>query len=173
MTLPTQTHGHPTGKIAAGAFAVLINRLAAGHGLTEAIDSVFTILEGKPDSWETTEALRNAVELTKTGKPTVEKVQSLGEGGVAEEALAIAVYAALAFPDSFADAVLLAVNHSGDSDSTGAICGNIMGLLVGEEGIPENWACQVELEDVIRTKACDLFTGLSDTDDWLDKYPCW
>ncbi|WP_307801083.1 ADP-ribosylglycohydrolase family protein [Microbispora triticiradicis] len=55
-----------------------------------------------------------------------EKVESLGAGWVAEEALAIAVYCALAQPDP-REALLLAVDHSGDSDSTGVVCGNILG----------------------------------------------
>jgi len=65
------------------------------------------------------------------------------------------------------------VNHSGDSDSTGAICGNVMGLMHGEEGIPAEWVRQVELQDVIRTMACDLYTGYENTDEWREKYPGW
>ena len=40
---------------------------------------------------------------------------------MAEEALAIAVFCALAAPD-FESGVLTAVNHGGDSDSTGQAC---------------------------------------------------
>ena len=167
------THGHPTGRIAAAAFAVLINGLVAGQGLAEAVESVMKTLGGREDSQETAAALKNAVRLAKSGKPAVEKVHSLGGGWVAEEALAIAVYAALSYPDSFKDAVILAVNHSGDSDSTGAICGNVMGLMHGEEGIPAEWVRQVELQDVIRTMACDLYTGYENTDEWREKYPGW
>jgi ADP-ribosylglycohydrolase len=43
----------------------------------------------------------------------------------------------------------MAVNHSGDSDSTGAICGNILGAYHGLEGIPEKWIKNVELADLI------------------------
>ena len=41
------------------------------------------------------------------------------------------------------------VNHSGDSDSTGAVCGNIMGVLLGRSAIPVHFADKLELRDVI------------------------
>ena len=60
----------------------------------------------------------------------------MGGGWVGEEALAIALYCALNAQDDFAHGVLLAVNHSGDSDSTGAITGNLLGLMLGIDAIP-------------------------------------
>lgn len=45
--------------------------------------------------------------------------------------------------------VRLAVNHSGDSDSTGTLCGNLLGVLLGEEAIPPRWRAGVELADVV------------------------
>lgn len=48
-------------------------------------------------------------------------------GWVAEEALVISLYCAIVCQDDFDKAIVLAVNHSGDSDSTGAITGNIQG----------------------------------------------
>jgi len=63
--------------------------------------------------------------------------------------LAIAVYCALKYEDDFEKAVRMAVNHSGDSDSTGAICGNILGAYHGLEGIPEKWIKNVELADLL------------------------
>ena len=68
---------------------------------------------------------------------------------MAEEALAIAVYCALTHPEDLAAAVRLAANHSGDSDSTAAITGNIMGALLGAEAIPASWLDVLELRDTI------------------------
>lgn len=48
---------------------------------------------------------------------------------MAEEALAIAIYCALVAP-GFEEGVLLAVNHSDDSHSTGAITGNVLRHVV-------------------------------------------
>jgi ADP-ribosylglycohydrolase len=75
---------------------------------------------------------------------------------VAEEALAIALYCALVAPD-FASAVRLAVNHGGDSDSTGAITGNLLGASLGEEAIPTAWRDAVEIRAEIERMADELY----------------
>jgi ADP-ribosylglycohydrolase len=82
-------------------------------------------------------------------------IEVLGEGWVAEEALAIGVYCALAAHD-FQQGVLWAVNHGGDSDSTGSIAGNLLGALRGIGAVPTEWRRQVELRDVIEEIANDL-----------------
>ncbi len=49
------------------------------------------------------------------------------------------------------------MNHGGDSDSTGAITGNIVGARYGIQVFPERWLEQVELGDVLLSMADDLF----------------
>ena len=66
---------------------------------------------------------------------------------------------ALRHIDSMRDAIIAAVNHNGDSDSTGAICGNIMGAIVGLEGIPIRFIEHLELKDLIIDIADDLIAG--------------
>lgn len=63
-------------------------------------------------------------------------IAQLGVGWVGEEALAISVYCALKYQDDFKEAVIAAVNRNGDSDSTGAITGNILGAYLGLSRIP-------------------------------------
>lgn len=62
-------------------------------------------------------------------KTSPEAVERLGGGWVGDEALAISLHCVMAAKGNFARGVRLAVNHSGDSDSTGAITGNIPGPL--------------------------------------------
>ncbi|NIS63714.1 MAG: ADP-ribosylglycohydrolase family protein, partial [Gemmatimonadales bacterium] len=62
----------------------------------------------------------------------------------------IALYCALSSPEDCRQAVLRAVNHSGDSDSTGSICGAIMGASLGAEAIPPEWRQTVESGEEIR-----------------------
>lgn len=94
----------------------------------------------------TSESLDQALRLSHTASPTLATVESLGAGWIAEEALGIAVYCALAFPAAHQvmEALTLAVTHSGDSDSTGAICGNILGALHGESALPSALVAGVE-----------------------------
>ncbi len=94
-------------------------------------------------------------------------------GWVGEEALAISLYCSLTAENDFAKGVLRAVNHSGDSDSTGAITGNILGACLGKEAIPAPWLEQLELRPLIEETALDLLQRYKDTDEWLEKYPGW
>lgn len=63
----------------------------------------------------------------------------------------------------------MAVNHSGDSDSTGAVTGNILGALVGYENIDEKWKNNLELHDVIAEMSEDLCYGCH-MDEYSDYY---
>jgi ADP-ribosylglycohydrolase len=150
------THGHPSGYLAAGAFAEIILQLSRGASLPDAVSAALDRLRPEAGHEETTAALEAAVALARSTEPTPEAVERLGEGWVAEEALAIGVYCALQARD-FAHGVLLAVNHGGDSDSTGSIAGNLLGLIHGEAGIPPRWLDALELREVITEVATDLW----------------
>ncbi|MFI6460766.1 ADP-ribosylglycohydrolase family protein [Streptomyces sp. NPDC050538] len=149
------THGHPTGYYAAGALAAIVAHLVGGESLEGSVLRALRLLERHPGHEETSAALREALDLAADGEPTAEKVESLGAGLVAEQALAIGVYSALAANDVRA-ALLLAVNHSGDSDSTGSICGNLLGARYGDHGLPHDWVQQVEGRATIAALADDL-----------------
>ncbi len=150
------THGHVTGQVAGGFLAYLIAQLAGGSSLEEAVGGATDRLREERGCEETLRAVEQAVALARGRRGTVEQVERLGEGWVAEEALAIALYAALVAP-SFEAGVLLAVNHSGDSDSTGSIAGQILGLLHGATSIPTPWLEELEGREVIERVAEDLW----------------
>ena len=73
--------------------------------------------------------------------------------------MAVGLYCALKHFDSFEDALVASVNHGGDSDSTGAVTGNILGAAVGYEAIPQFYKDDVELHDLILHMADDLYRG--------------
>jgi len=50
----------------------------------------------------------------------------------------------------------MAVNHGGDSDSTGSLTGQLLGTLWGEQALPQRWLDELELRDVIEAIADDL-----------------
>jgi ADP-ribosylglycohydrolase len=149
------THGHPAGYLAAGAFAVMIAELARGASLPDAAAAGITRLQAAEYSAQVTRALTNAVYAADTEPPVPQTLARLGEGWVAEEALAIATYCALAATD-FRSGVLLAVNHGGDSDSTGAICGNLLGAHLGARVIDVGLLTGLEGRSVIEQIADDL-----------------
>ncbi|MFF1867301.1 ADP-ribosylglycohydrolase family protein [Kitasatospora herbaricolor] len=156
------THGHPTGYYAAGAFAAMVSHLLDGESVAAAVLLSMELLAGYPGHEETTAALRQAVDLARTGPATPSKVESLGAGWTGEQALSVGVYAALAPTEYREDrtpveaALLVAVNHSGDSDSTGSICGNLLGAHYGDGLLPAHWLRQIEGRAVIAALADDF-----------------
>ena len=115
--------------------------------------------------------------LADIAEPTPEAVETLGAGWIAEEALAIGLYAALTAKD-LRHGLLVAVNHSGDSDSTGAITGNLLGVTHGVEALPGDLLGGLELRRLITILAEDFARescGDVDDDDpeWLERYPGW
>lgn len=156
MGIAALTHGHPTGYISAGAFAVIVAELVNGKSIVESVDSAFYQLREFDTNMETTSALRKAVELVTSDIDAESAMNRLGQGWIAEEALAIAVYCALK-EDDFQKAIQLAVNHDGDSDSTGSICGNIIGAYGGMKVIPEEWLKRLELKELIVDMTYKLF----------------
>ena len=163
------THGHPTGITAGGAMAMLVSLLAGGKPLADAVDELIAFLKNRPDAAETVAALKKAC--------SARSVAELGQGWVAEEALAIGVYCALKYPWDFRSGVLEAVNIDGDSDSTGAITGNLLGAVNGENAIPEKWRRGLREYDIVSQIADDLVTRFEAgpdghvTEAWWEKYP--
>jgi ADP-ribosylglycohydrolase len=172
--LSALTHGHPSGWYTGGALAVMISVLRDAGDIDDALNVALDHLAGQLDAEETIAALERAADLAATDTPYAEAVAQLGEGWVAEEALAIAVYCALVATDLH-EALVIAVNHDGDSDSTGAIAGNLLGAHWGEEAIPPALLEPLELRDVITQVADDLL----DCVDWqpdeavLQRYPAF
>lgn len=150
------THGHPTGRLSAGVAAVLVQLLLHGRSLAAALAQARALLVRHAGHEETLEALTQAELLASSALPRPMAIAALGQGWVAEEALAIAVYCALA-AESLEDGVVLAVNHDGDSDSTGAIAGQLLGAMHGAEAIPGEWLAQLELREAIADAAERLY----------------
>jgi ADP-ribosylglycohydrolase len=152
------THGHPTGRVAAGAFAALIALLARELPLADVVERVKTLVARYPAHAETLQALQRAQAAARAEDALrPERIVALGEGWVADEALAIALTCALAAPD-FEAGVRAAVNHDGDSDSTASMAGNLLGTHLGVDAIPQRWLAGLEARRIIAEVADDLAT---------------
>ncbi|QKV77123.1 ADP-ribosylglycohydrolase family protein [Amycolatopsis sp. Hca4] len=166
------THGHPSGYLSSGCFAVIVHELLHGKPLLDAVATARAELVKHPGHEEQEAALDAA--LAMEGPPTPEKLERLGQGNVGETALSMSVYVALTTTD--ADSALLAsVNHSGDSDSTGSVCGNLVGAMYGEEALRQSWLDRLELREVIVGLADDALTEFGPDapadDRWFARYP--
>ena len=174
------THLHPLGYLPAALMTLLISRIVpltpeeVKASIVEIVNDGLGIMmnmygnEYSDDKEYLRQLTLKAVELAKSEIPDAEAIKQLGEGWVGEEAWAISLYCALAHIDDMGKAIIAAVNHDGDSDSTGAITGNIMGAIYGYELIkqkrlfcPEGkeFNDTIELSNIILAIADDLFTG--------------
>ena len=117
-----------------------------------------------------------AIALAHEDISDLDAIRELGEGWLGLEALSIAVYCAVKYQDDFEKAICTAVNHDGDSDSTGAITGNILGAYHGIEAIPEKFLKSLELKDILDVLIMDMYhdcpfeDGEIKSEEWKNKY---
>ena len=177
------THGHPCGWMPAELLAQIVHEVSQNDETI--LDAVLHALDTFKEMWPENpfanyldKLIKTAVDLSAKDMDDPDAIHRLGEGWAGDEALAIAVYCALKYENDFDSAMIAAVNHKGDSDSTGAIAGNILGAKLGFSGIPEKYVRDLELKDVILEIADDLYKdcringpdGNPDDPVWIQKY---
>ena len=158
------THGHPLGYLPAALLVHIIHTAiyenADKKDLKQIITGSVTQFSGMfstaPYLDDLIKLINKAIDLSGNKKSDMENIHDIGEGWVAEETLAIAVYCTLRYQNNFSKALVAAVNHDGDSDSTGAVTGNILGAYLGEAGINAKWKNDLELLDLISKTAADF-----------------
>ena len=149
------THGHPLGYIPSAMLSHIIYGIFNNANLSLkdiVLNSLSkTALTFKDNSYIPffKDLIYRAVDLADSDTKCEEAIFSLGAGWVAEEALAIAVFCTLRYENDFEGCITAAVNHSGDSDSTGAIAGNILGAYLGFDSIPQKYIINLEMTDVL------------------------
>lgn len=158
------THGHDTAQKAASAWVAILLLVLNGVSVRDAATDVLGRYSG-----ETAVALKAALSAREDGKP--ETVETLGGGWTAEQALSIALYSCLV-SQSFQEGLKIAVTHSGDSDSTGAVAGNLLGLVYPDDVMSHPWRRKIECSDLINRVARDLAVTDPFEED-LDRYPGW
>jgi len=163
------THQHPLGWLPSALEAHIIYRLIENGNPTVddfkayMIEGYQALEELYPEQKMHIAVLRQltdkALSLVDSPSSDVENIENVGEGWTGDEALAIAVYCTARYFGDFEKAMIASVNHKGDSDSTGAITGNLLGAAVGYDAIPQHFKDDLELEPVIRHIADDLWRG--------------
>ena len=153
------THGHPLGYIPAAILACMINLIIYKNDtIKEALKESMKIVEKLyPETNDVKQLINKTIELSGNSLSDIENINELGGGWVAEETLAIALYCCLRYPDNFEKAIIASVNHSGDSDSTGAVTGNIMGAILGYKKIPRRYIENLDMSELIHEMAIKIY----------------
>ncbi|MDE5755369.1 MAG: ADP-ribosylglycohydrolase family protein [Oscillospiraceae bacterium] len=149
------THGHELGYIPAAVQVHMIHDILEHPEkdlksvVLDAVNAVWMLFPKAKHLQEFVRIMEKAVWLSGEQIDDLTAIHEIGQGWVAEETLAIAVYCTLRYPNDFEKAIVVAVNHDGDSDSTGAVTGNLLGAYLGYDAIPEKYKTHLELHDQI------------------------
>lgn len=135
------THGHPMGWLSAALLSEMVSCLIGGLSLETAFslsaETVRSLYRDVPHTEPFLNFMFHAVSLAASERKDVDVIHELGGGWVGEQALAIALFCAFRYPMDIRAALIAAANHDGDSDSTAAILGNLLGARLGAETVKE------------------------------------
>ena len=138
------THASSQCRSACRYLALVLTGLIMGASRDEVLS---------PD-WEPLERLRalgrlhHEVEAVVAGSFRLKRPPEIVGGGYVVETLEAALWA-FHYANDFREAVLTAVNLGDDSDTTGAVCGQLAGAYWGESGIPEKWLTELGKREMI------------------------
>ncbi len=161
------THNHPLAWMPAVLLVDVLCKIMHGAAESESLEGIVResalamedILANEHGRYLVA-LVEKAFSLAKdNGVPDHDAIEQLGGGWTAEETLAIALYCVAKYPTDFERAIVASVNHSGDSDSTGSVTGNIIGAMLGRGAIPQHYIDNLELIDVIEEMANDVASG--------------
>ena len=142
------THTDP--KAQWGAFAVALAASHAAQGQNDGRRFVRDLSEWSDDSSEAREVIslvKRAVNSASRGQNAVEFCAELGlqhgVSGYMLHTVPVVLHCWLAHPGDFRAGVEEIILCGGDSDSTGAILGGILGAGVGTDALPADWRSEL------------------------------
>jgi ADP-ribosyl-[dinitrogen reductase] hydrolase len=135
------THTDPKAEHAAVAVALAAHLSATESTLapSDTVDRIVADLD--PSAGELVHLLRHAVAAVDRDTERFAEDLKLGRGvtGYVHHTVPVVVHAWLRHSDDFRSAIRAIIRCGGDTDTTAAILGGIIGARVGIEGIPEQW----------------------------------
>jgi ADP-ribosylglycohydrolase len=147
------THGHPAADAASIGMAYLIKLALDGRPVEEWTEILLIFTEGVSEEFD---AVIRKVPACLEWEDEEAALRYLGEGWVGEEAVALALYCVLRYPDDYAAAVRRGANSNGDSDSVACLAGALSAARLGPEAIPRRWLERLEDRDEIESLAGQL-----------------
>lgn len=150
------THGSNKAYLTTATLSAIISFLAAGKDISTSLGGALHILQQDEEGTPLMKLILRAIDEAVTDRNPVRSMKKLGLGKKADEALSLSVYCVLK-NGNLKDAVLMACNQDGDSDTCGTVCGNIMGTLNGPKAIPKSWRAHLECDALLKKMAACLY----------------
>ncbi|MDL1899324.1 ADP-ribosylglycohydrolase family protein [Anaerolineae bacterium CFX9] len=144
------THGHAAAVAASIAAAYAVKMALDGVAVAEFLPRIMEFVDGVSEEFD--QALRRVAHVGAWGNEE-QALEHIGRGWMGDEAVALALYCIIRYPDDYAACVRRAANTIGDSDSIASIAGGIMGARLGLDAIPADWVARCERADEIRQVA--------------------
>ena len=180
------TNGHPDAYVAAGVTALIIRHAAQGLSIQNSLEKISDLLQrfslhpyfaqGVPASLRAIEIAQDGFQKNPNSLDHIDALpKNLGYANPfqAVPVLAQVIYAALHAEESkdTKAAMIIAVNHGGDSDSVGAIVGNILGSKHGLSAIPREWLETLRQKEDVALMAQSLADTLNPKQHTLSSKP--
>ncbi|MCH8046054.1 MAG: ADP-ribosylglycohydrolase family protein [Planctomycetes bacterium] len=139
------THASPQCLSACRYFALVLAGLIQGVDRDEVLSSSW---EPLLEQLRAIEPLHPEIETVAAGSFRDRQPPEIAGTGYVVKSLEAALWA-FQGADDFGEAVLTAVNLGDDTDTTGAVCGQLAGACWGESGIPAEWRDGLARKDII------------------------
>ena len=149
------THGHIRSKVACHIWVEMIIKILNGFSLDESYSYIIN---------EVNEYYMSRLETTEYDKfynifsgtlYSMDK-NNIKSSGYVIDSLEAAIWCLLN-SHSYREAVLLAVNLGGDTDTIGALTGGVAGIIYGLESIPNEWKSELVNSIIINNTAIQLY----------------
>lgn len=155
------THRHPAAVAASIGAAYLVKLALDGVPVSEYGRRMTSFVDGVSDEFDAA-----LYRVGHVGGWTDEEaaLDHIGEGWVGEEAVALAFYCVLRYPDDYVACMRRAANSNGDSDSVACIAGGIMGARLGLDAIPAGWRARCENAGYLRDLASRMAKAVTSSE---------
>lgn len=151
MEITSFTHGNSISILSGGFLACLISciRQYKDKGLEYCIRTALSLLKKTKYSQSLSNKIEYVLNMDTKYLSPEQVTFLLGEGWDIEEAIAYSLYCSINNKDNYRQAVYSAINHTGNSDTIGAITGCIIGTYLGYNEIPQEWIINIENSEFI------------------------
>ncbi len=140
------THSHVTGDAACIGAAYLVKLALDGVNPDQMIPELLSYTSSISDEFD---AAIQKINECLNWDDEEKALEYLGEGWIGEEAVALALYCFLKYPENYQKAVRRGANTNGDSDSIACIAGSISGAYLGIEAVPKEWIERIEKSEYL------------------------
>jgi len=137
------THTDPRAEAGALAVAVAAYQASSDLPANALPDAYLQSMERLLEPGDLRTLISKAIASVQGGETTDIFAASIGAGkrvtGYVNQTVPVVIHAWQSFPNDYKSAVLAVIRCGGDTDTTAAITGAIVGAAVGKDGIPAEW----------------------------------